>query len=117
MKLYECWTLTRKFFEVYSSSIKLHIAFCITLYYILSVVSNLFLMVAIELKGRFMLQPSKCVLKITTHKPLESFQKYFRVHVNHLWYAAGLKCGIKSVRLTPGFPIKWFCSPCAINSL
>ena len=36
----------------------------------------------------------------------EKFKKYLRVDVNHLWYAAGLKCGAKSVFLTPAFPIE-----------
>ena len=69
--------------------IKLHIVICITLYY-LSVVSNLFLMVSIWLKGRFICwilylkKLSKCILKIAPHKPWDRFQKYFQVDANHL---------------------------------
>ena len=68
--------------------IKLHIVFC--MYYILSGVSNLFLMVSIQLKRRFICcilylkKPSKCVLKLPAHKPWDSFQKYFPVDANHL---------------------------------
>ena len=62
-------------------------------------------------------KPFKCVLKIAAHKPLESFQKYFWVDVHHLWLVGGLKCGTKSVLLTPAFTIERVCSTCAINSL
>ena len=69
--------------------IKLHIAFCITLYYTLAVVSNFFNGKHLIKRKIYMLnfvlkKLSKCVLKITAHKPWDSFQKYFRVDANHL---------------------------------
>ena len=114
--LYKNWTLPRMFFEIYSASLKLHIVFCII---ILPVVSNFFLAFIRkeDLCCILYLQPYKCVLKMAALKPLKSFQNYFRVDVNHIWWTAGVKCGTKSVLLTPAFPITMVCRPCVISNL
>ena len=48
------------------------------------------------------------------HKHLESFQKYFRVDVNHVWQAVALKCGANTAQKMKFF-IKDFFGKCDLQ--